>query len=185
MRTPVQSLASIGGLRGIALCCGIGHRCGSDPALLWLWCRPEATAPMRPPSLGTSICRGCGPKKTKKKKKSVWRIWSIIQSAISWGRKGNRLGYRDLMREISPWNPCSQDVHTQPGLTLQGPSLAWAAWRTAKWWSGDWQPGRQNSGGHPALCVPRSRHFLFWEIRKAAMVPVWTMHHTSTHTISE
>ena len=28
--------------------CGVGHRCGSDPALLWLWCRPEATAPIGP-----------------------------------------------------------------------------------------------------------------------------------------
>ena len=25
-----------------------GCRCGSDPALLWLWCRPAATAPIRP-----------------------------------------------------------------------------------------------------------------------------------------
>ena len=28
--------------------CGVGHRCGSDLALLWLWCRPVATAPIRP-----------------------------------------------------------------------------------------------------------------------------------------
>ena len=34
--------------------------------LLWLWCRPSATAPIR---LGTSICLGCGPKKTKERKK--------------------------------------------------------------------------------------------------------------------
>ena len=27
--------------------CGIGHRCGSD-LLLWLWCRPAATAVDRP-----------------------------------------------------------------------------------------------------------------------------------------
>ena len=27
--------------------CGVGCRCGSDPALLWLWCRPAATAPIR------------------------------------------------------------------------------------------------------------------------------------------
>ena len=24
--------------------CGVGHRSDSDPALLWLWCRPVATA---------------------------------------------------------------------------------------------------------------------------------------------
>ena len=26
--------------------CGVGHGCGSDPKLLWLWCRPMATAPI-------------------------------------------------------------------------------------------------------------------------------------------
>ena len=28
--------------------CGIGHRCGLDPALLWLWCRLAAVAPNGP-----------------------------------------------------------------------------------------------------------------------------------------
>ena len=30
--------------------CDVGHRCSSDPALLWLWLwhRPSATAPIRP-----------------------------------------------------------------------------------------------------------------------------------------
>ena len=28
--------------------CGIGRRCGSDAALLWLWPGPAATAPIRP-----------------------------------------------------------------------------------------------------------------------------------------
>jgi hypothetical protein len=28
--------------------CGVSHRLGSDPALLWLWCRLAATAPIRP-----------------------------------------------------------------------------------------------------------------------------------------
>ena len=32
----------------VAISCGVGQRCGSDPALLWLWCRPVATAPIRP-----------------------------------------------------------------------------------------------------------------------------------------
>ena len=27
--------------------CGVGHRGGSNLALLWLWCRPVATAPIR------------------------------------------------------------------------------------------------------------------------------------------
>ena len=28
--------------------CGIGHRHGCDPALLWLWCRPAAAALIQP-----------------------------------------------------------------------------------------------------------------------------------------
>ena len=28
--------------------CGVGHRCGSDPMWLWLWCRLAAAAPIRP-----------------------------------------------------------------------------------------------------------------------------------------
>ena len=27
---------------------GVGRRHGSDPTLLWLWCRPVATAPTQP-----------------------------------------------------------------------------------------------------------------------------------------
>ena len=32
----------------VAVSCGVRCRRGSDPALLWLWCRPAATAPIRP-----------------------------------------------------------------------------------------------------------------------------------------
>ena len=32
----------------IAVSCGVGHRRGSDVALLWLWCRPAAAALIRP-----------------------------------------------------------------------------------------------------------------------------------------
>ena len=31
---------------GLPVSCGVGRRCGSDLALLWLWCRPVATAPI-------------------------------------------------------------------------------------------------------------------------------------------
>ena len=51
--------------------CGVGHRCNSDPVLLW--CRLAATAQIRPlhmlwVSLGTSTCCGFGPPKTKQNK---------------------------------------------------------------------------------------------------------------------
>ena len=32
----------------VAVSCGVGHRLGSDPALLWLWHRLAAAAPIRP-----------------------------------------------------------------------------------------------------------------------------------------
>ena len=37
------------GVRDLALLgCGVGRRRGSDPVLLWLWCRPVAAAPIWP-----------------------------------------------------------------------------------------------------------------------------------------
>ena len=32
----------------VAVSCGVGHRRGFDLALLWLWCRPAAVAPVQP-----------------------------------------------------------------------------------------------------------------------------------------
>ena len=44
----VQSLALLSGLRiHIAMSCGVGCRCSSDLALLWLWHSPVATALIR------------------------------------------------------------------------------------------------------------------------------------------
>ena len=50
MKMWVQSLASLSGseISSVAVSCGVGHRNGSDPELLWLWCRPTAVAPIRP-----------------------------------------------------------------------------------------------------------------------------------------
>ena len=49
--------------------CGVGHRLGSDPALLWLWHRPVATDPMRPLAWESPYAEGAALEKTKKKKK--------------------------------------------------------------------------------------------------------------------
>ena len=46
--------------------CSIGHRYGLDSALLWLWCRPAATAPIRPLAWEPPYARKG--KMTKKKK---------------------------------------------------------------------------------------------------------------------
>ena len=56
--------------------CGVGRRCGSDPALLWLWHRPAATALIRPLAWELPYASGAALKrqKTKKKKKKKGKI---------------------------------------------------------------------------------------------------------------
>ena len=53
--------------------CGVGCRRGSDPALLWLWRRPEATAPIGPlawePPSAAGAAQEIATKDQKKKKK--------------------------------------------------------------------------------------------------------------------
>ena len=60
---------------GIAVSCGIGHRLGSDLALLWLWRKPAATALIRllawePPYASGEALKG---QKDKKKKNSIFK----------------------------------------------------------------------------------------------------------------
>ena len=72
MRTRVRSLASLGGLRiwrCVAVSCGVGHRHGSDPVWLWLWCRLAAAAPTGPLAWEPPYAVGSALKRQKKKKK--------------------------------------------------------------------------------------------------------------------
>ena len=54
---------------GVAVSWGIGHRCGSDLALLWLWHRPAATAPIGPLTWEPPYAVGATLKRQRKKKK--------------------------------------------------------------------------------------------------------------------
>ena len=53
--------------------CGIGCRCGLDPSLLWLWCRPAAIDPIGPLAweplyaVGTALKTKKTPPRKKKK----------------------------------------------------------------------------------------------------------------------
>ena len=69
-RTWVQSLVSLSGLR-IWPCqrCGIGRRCGSGPALLWLWHRPAATAQIGPLAWELPYAAGGALKRKRKKER--------------------------------------------------------------------------------------------------------------------
>ena len=49
--------------------CGVGHRGGSDPSLLWLWHRPAATTPIQSLASELPYVIGLALKSKKKKKK--------------------------------------------------------------------------------------------------------------------
>ena len=51
--------------------CGVGHRHGSDLALLWLWRRLEATAPIQPLAWEPLYAAGAALEKTKKDPKKL------------------------------------------------------------------------------------------------------------------
>ena len=74
--------------------CNVGRRCGSDPALLWLWCSSYSSD--LTPSLGTSICLRCSPKKTKKKSPKS----SPYSSGREWGSASSRGEYQRIYGHI-------------------------------------------------------------------------------------
>ena len=62
--------------------CGLGHRCSSDPVLLWPWYRPTATAPVGPlawelPDPAGVALKIREKKKKEKEKKKMWYIYTM------------------------------------------------------------------------------------------------------------
>ena len=68
---------SVGGGSGVAMSCGIGQRCGSEPALLWLWHRPATIAPIQPQvwELPYAVSAALKKAHTHKKKKERERLF--------------------------------------------------------------------------------------------------------------
>ena len=54
---------------GVAVSCGVGRRCGSDPVLLWLWHRQAAVAPIGPLAWEPPYATGAALEKAKRQKK--------------------------------------------------------------------------------------------------------------------
>ena len=66
--------------------CGVVRRFGSDPALLWLWCRLAAVALMRPlawepPYAGVWLSKDKS-QKEKKKKEISQHFWNLKDNQI-------------------------------------------------------------------------------------------------------
>ena len=53
--------------------CGVGHRCSSDPSLLWLWCRLAAVVQFKPQPGNFHMPRMRPQNRRKKKKLQVRR----------------------------------------------------------------------------------------------------------------
>ena len=56
---------------GVAMSCGVGRRRGSDPALLWLWHRLAATAPIGPLAWEPPYAAGAAQEMAKRQKKKT------------------------------------------------------------------------------------------------------------------
>ena len=57
----------------------VGCRCGSDPMLLWLWCKPMATAPIQPLAWEPPYVAGAAQEMAKRQKKK-----RILSGSIVW-----------------------------------------------------------------------------------------------------
>ena len=74
--------------------CDVGFRHGSDPALLWFWHRPVATAPIRPLAQEPPYAMGAALKKANKKRqkgkiKQVYRQNNNLNKKFT--RRNNRI----------------------------------------------------------------------------------------------
>ena len=88
--------------------CGVGHRHGLDPMLLWLWCRSAAAAPIQLLAWQLPYATGAALKKTKKK---------IIFSSVCWSLTASRsllVADSSVICLHAPLLCCSGKTHTLP-----------------------------------------------------------------------
>ena len=105
--------------------CGVGCRQGSDPTLLWLWCRPAVTAPIRPLAWEPPCAAGVALEKDKKTKKkdllynSRTTVFSDLHHPDRWivfkkEQQGVRLFSPASIYTLFPWLLPKSDFHSLP-----------------------------------------------------------------------
>ena len=92
--------------------CGVGHRRGSDLALLWLWHRLAATAPIRP--LAWELPYAVGVALEKKKKQNKTKKPSTYQSGVVCHFLGSlfALGVWGSVSDFTQGNPEVSNEHS-------------------------------------------------------------------------
>jgi len=109
--------------------CGVGHRCGLDPVLLWLWYRPAATALIQPLAWNLHMLQ-VGPQKDLKKKKEFQdgnrKASSFLNKELcmntqppSLSRKGATTSERERERVGGSLSTCLYGGNSQ-SITAQG-----------------------------------------------------------------
>ena len=70
---------------------GVGHRCSSDPTLLWLWHRPAVTALIQLLAWEPLYAAGVALKRQKTKKKAVKGLISRVRNGEKKKKKKKNL----------------------------------------------------------------------------------------------
>ena len=113
MRMWVPPLALFRGLGILVVVgCGVGHRRGSDLALLWLWCRPAAAAPIR--ALEFPYAVGAALKNKKTKQKTLIQVYALLQDTSRGLESPPRAG-RNLQNILAFWLTWPNMVVFVPG----------------------------------------------------------------------
>ena len=110
--------------------CGVGGRCGSDPALLWLWHRSAATAPIRPLARKPPYASGAALEKSKRqiKTEGARNIEEKIQITNATSRKQMQMvdihiNYQELILNSLNTPMKRQRLHFNFGKTAVVPTL--------------------------------------------------------------
>ena len=115
--------------------CGIGCRHSLDPALLWLWCRPVAAAPIRPLAWEPPYVMDAAIKSQKEKGRKE-------------GKEGGREGKEGRKKEEK------RKKEREKGRKLDraaGTAIPFSTWGTSGWW--EYSLKRWEEGHCSQTCV--------------------------------
>ena len=86
LTNPTRNLEVAGSIpalaHGVAVSCGVGRRCCSDPTLLWLWRRLAATSPFRPLAWEPPYAAGAVQEMAKRQKKKSFFLKIVLSDSF-------------------------------------------------------------------------------------------------------